>query len=102
MSKLFEIVFSESVKDDLAGFRAYDRRVILDAMETQLTHTPTIEAGKRKLLRNLAPPFEAIPPVWQLRIGFFRVFYDVNEAEHRVYVRAIRRKTAHTRTEEIL
>ena len=37
-----------------------------------------------------------------LRIGEFRVFYDVNEAEARVMVRAIRHKPPHKTTEEIL
>ena len=82
--------------------RAHDGQTILDAIETQLTHAPNVATEKRKLLHNLLPPFEAIPPIWQLRVGAFRVFYDVQEEEHRVYVRAIRRKPAHRNTEEIL
>jgi mRNA-degrading endonuclease RelE of RelBE toxin-antitoxin system len=35
-------------------------------------------------------------------VGVFRVFYDVNEEERRVYVRAIRRKPGRLKTEEIL
>ena len=67
-----------------------------------MIHTPTFATKPRKLLRNLAPPFDAIPPIWQLRVGPFRVFDDVQEAERRVYVRAIRHKPAHRQTEEIL
>ena len=100
--RLLALAFSEGVKADLEGLRAYDCRILLEAIETQLTHAPHVETKKCKLLRNLAPPFEAIPPIWQLRVGAFRVFYDVNEEEHRVYVRAIRRKPAHLKTEEIL
>ena len=102
MSRLFALEWSEGVKEDLGGLRAYDCRIVLEAIETQLTHAPHIETRKRKLLRNLTPPFEAIPPIWQLSVGAFRVFYDVNEEEHRVSVRAIRRKPAHLKTEEIL
>ncbi len=102
MAKTFEVVFSEGVKKDLRGLRAYECRIILDAIETQLTHAPLVETNKRKLLHNLVPPFEAIPPIWQLRVGAFRVFYDVNTEERRVSVRAIRRKPAHLKTEEIL
>lgn len=98
----FAISFSEGVKDDLHDLRAYDRRVLLDAIETQLVHMPNVQTRHRKLLHNLVPPFEAIPPIWQLRVGAFRVFYDVNEEERRVYIRAIRRKPAHRNTEEIL
>ena len=102
MSRLFSLEFSEGVRGDLAGLRTYDCRILLEAIETQLTHAPHVETKNRKLLRNLVPPFEAIPPIWQLRVGAFRVFYDVNEEGRRVHVRAIRRKPAHLRTEEIL
>ena len=102
MAARFEIVVSEGVKEDLKALRAYDRQMILDTIEIQLMHTPTIATKQRKLLRNLAPPFDAIPPIWQLRVGTFRVFYDVQEAEHRVSVRAIHHKHAHRQTEEIL
>jgi len=102
MKAQFEILLSEGVRGDLQGFRAYDRHMILDAIETQLTQHPNVETKNRKLLRNLVPPFEAIPPIWQLRVGAFRVFYDVDEDDHRAYVRAIRRKSAHRATQEIL
>ena len=98
----FTIVFSHGVQDDLKKLRAYDRRSLLEAIETHLMHTPHVETTRRKRLRNLAPPFEAIPPIWQLRAGAFRVFYDINEHERRVSVRAVRRKPGHLKTEEIL
>ena len=102
MIRPYAIEFSEGVKEDIKRLRGYDSRIILEAIETQLTHTPHVETKHRKLLRNLVPPFEAIAPIWQLRVGAFRVFYDVNEEERRVSVRAIRRKPAHLKTEEIL
>ena len=98
----FAILVSESVKSDLQTLRAYDRRMLLDAIETQLAHAPHTATKNRKLLRNLTPPFEATPPIWQLRVGAFRVFYDVEAEVRRVYIRAIRRKPAHHHTEEIL
>jgi mRNA-degrading endonuclease RelE of RelBE toxin-antitoxin system len=98
----FALAFAKGVKEDWKGLRAYDRRIVLEAIEAQLRHAPHVETKQRKLVHNLAPPFEAIPPIWQLRVGAFRVFYDVNEEERRVYVRAIRRKPAHLKTEEIL
>ena len=102
MSRRFAVEFSEGVKKDLAHLRAYDCRILLEAIEMQPTHTPHVETKKRKLLHNLIPPFEAIPPIWQLHVGTFRVFYDVNEEARKVYVRAIRRKPLHLTTEEIL
>ena len=102
MKRLFTIVFAESVKEDLKGLRAYDRRLLLDIIEKQLTHAPNMATKQRKLLHALVPPFEAMLPIWQLRVGAFRVFYDVNEKECQVYIRAIRRKPNHLKTEEIL
>ena len=102
MRQPFTIVFAESVKEDLKGLRTYDRRLLLDAIEGQLTHTPNVATTQRKLLHHLVPPFEAIPPIWQLRVGAFRVFYDVSKEERQVCVRAIRRKPPHLKSEEIL
>ena len=41
-------------------------------------------------------------PVWELRIGEYRVFYDVDEQLSLVMVRAIRHKPPHKTMEEIL
>ena len=102
MASPFAILFSEGVRGDVRAFRAYDRERLLDAIKTQLTCAPIGETGRRTCLRNLVPPFEAVPPIWQLRVGTFRVFYDVDERARAVYVRAIRRKPSHLNTEEIL
>ncbi len=99
---VFEIEFARSVEKDLSGFRALDRNRILKAIEEQLSREPCVEARNRKPLVNLIPPFEAVPPVWELRIGEHRILYDVDEDEGIVYVRALRRKTPHKTTEEIL
>jgi hypothetical protein len=70
-------------------------------IEKQLTHEPAGETGKRKMLSGLVPPWEQVRPVWQLRVGGLRVFYDVDESARVVIVRAVRRKER-KRTEEIL
>ena len=102
MKQLFPIVFAEGVKKDLEALRAYDRRLLLDAIERHLAPAPNVVTKQRKLLHSLVPPFEAILPIWQLRVGVFRVFYDVSAEERQVYVRAVRRKPPHLKTEEIL
>jgi hypothetical protein len=73
------------------------RKVVLRGFGDRIVRT-----RNRKQLVNLIPPFEAIPPVWELRIREYRVFYDVSEEERIVYVRAVRRKLAHRSTGEIL
>ena len=87
---------------DLKRLTAYYRRGVLDATETQLRDSPTAPARNRKLLVNLIPPWPAEPPIWELRVGSYRVFYDVSAAEEVVSVRAIRKKPAGKTAEEIL
>ena len=99
---VFEIEFAKSVEKDLSGFRAFDRNRILKAIEEQLSRVPCVETRNRKPLVSLIPPFEAVPPVWELRIGEYRIFYDVDENEGIVYVRALRQKPPHKTPEEIL
>nr|VFJ97322.1 MAG: hypothetical protein BECKH772C_GA0070978_1001213 [Candidatus Kentron sp. H] len=68
-----------------------EQKIILDAVDTQLAYPPTVETGNRKSMRpnRLAP--------WELRIGDFKVFYDVVESpESCVYIRAIGIKAHNT------
>ena len=99
---MYEIEYTEDVAGDLAGLRAYERARILDRIEEQLTHEPTRQTRNKKMLIGLAPPWEHIEPVWELRIGEYRVFYDVDEEASVVVIRAIRHKPPHKTTEDIL
>lgn len=98
---MFSIRYEEAALVELAEFRLFERRRILDVVDVQLAEEPNVETRKRKLLAGVAPLCEAVLPVWQLRVGDFRVFYDVDETENVVVVRAIRRK-GRKRTKEIL
>jgi len=99
---VYAIRFGVSVVKDLKGLSPYHRNVILQAITTRLSHEPTSPAKHRRLLVNLTPPWYAVPPVWELRVGEYRVFYDVSEAQRTVHVRAVRKKPSEKRTEEIL
>lgn len=99
---MYEIRYSPSVTADLKAIRLFLRRRILDAVNEQLSHVPARETRRRKILHGLAPPFEADPPIWELRIGDYRVFYDVDEIGRIVYIRAVRHKPTHRATEDIL
>ena len=99
---MYEIVFAAGVRRDLKRLRPFDRGQVIDEIESQLARSPGKATTKRKVLHNLVPPFEAVPPVWQLRVGDLRVFYDVDEDERMVFVRAVRHKPGHKTTEEIL
>ena len=99
---VYRIRFAKGVDGDLKRIPPFHKNRILDGVEKQLTHQPTVQTKNRKVLESMVPPWEAVPPIWELRIGDYRVSYDVSEEEEIVYVRAIRRKPAGKKTEEIL
>ncbi len=99
---MFTISYAESIADDLASIRAFERRHLLEQIDRQLSHEPTRETRNRKILRGLTPPWEHVEPIWELRVNQYRVFYDVDKASEQVVVRAVRHKPPHKTTEEIL
>lgn len=99
---MYTIEYAEGVIDDLAAIRLHVRNQVLDKIEEQLKHEPERQTRNRKVLVGLIPPWEHVQPVWELRIGEYRVFYDVDKTASVVVVRAIRHKPPHKTTEEIL
>ncbi|MBI2899968.1 MAG: type II toxin-antitoxin system RelE/ParE family toxin [Planctomycetes bacterium] len=99
---MYLLEIAGSARRELAEIRAFERTAIAREIQEQLTREPTVPTRKRKLLEGVKPTFEAKPPVWELRIGEIRVFYDVDEGTMTVFVRAIRWKPPHKTTEEIL
>lgn len=97
----YEILIHELAAVEVEQLRAYDQGRVLDGIEEQLSHQPTVPTRRRKCLVGLTPSFEHVLPVWELRIGAFRVFYDADEASKRVHVRAVRHKDAIQRTKDI-
>ena len=98
---MFAILYEEAAQQDLADLRPFEQRRVLDEVDTQLRAKPMTPTRRKKILVGILPPWNAVRPVWQLRVGDLRVFYDVNEAPREVVVRAVRRKGTRT-TEEIL
>ena len=74
--RVYSIDFAEDAIDDVACFRKAERQLILDAIDRQLTHEPAVATTNRKRLRpnRLAE--------WELRIGRYRVFYDVMDPDN--------------------
>ncbi len=93
---------NKTVTQNLKELRAYERKQILNSIDKQLMHEPTVKTKHRKPIIGLIPPWEHVEPIWELSIDDFRVFYDVDEATMVVNIRAIRRKPPHKTTEEIL
>ncbi|MCI0421193.1 MAG: hypothetical protein L0387_07620 [Acidobacteria bacterium] len=80
----YQIEYSPDVQDDLLILTSRQRRAVLDAVDKQLGHQPTVETRNRKPMR----PNPVAP--WELRVGSLRVSYDVEESPgHRVFIRAV-------------
>jgi mRNA-degrading endonuclease RelE of RelBE toxin-antitoxin system len=77
----FQIVITPNAQQDLKALRAYDQRTILQEIRTQLTHEPTRVSRSR--IKKLTQP--AISQ-YRLRVGEFRVYYDVDEVSQHVIV----------------
>lgn len=99
---MFTVLFSRDVENDLKTISAFYRNKILDEIKKQLTQNPTSLTKNKKVLVNLIPPWEADSMVWEMRVGEYRVFYDVDESIQTVFIRAIRKKPPGITTEEIL
>lgn len=79
----YSIAFSKISLSHLKSFTAREQNIIRDTLIEQLSYEPTIPTKNRKEMR---PNWLA---VWELRIGDFRVYYDVDEEESIVDIRAI-------------
>jgi mRNA-degrading endonuclease RelE of RelBE toxin-antitoxin system len=85
----YRIEVALQADDDLAEMKAFHRAEILDAIDEYLTHTPTVVSRSRiKRLRLLDPP------AYRLRVGDYRVYYDVDETSSTVMVLRILSKAA--------
>jgi mRNA-degrading endonuclease RelE of RelBE toxin-antitoxin system len=80
----YRIDYSPDAEDHLRALTARQQSTVLDAVNAQLTHQPSVPTRNRKLMRpnRLAP--------WELRAGIRRVYYDLEEdPEAVVHVRAV-------------
>jgi mRNA-degrading endonuclease RelE of RelBE toxin-antitoxin system len=98
---VYTIGIRPPAKAELDRFRVTDQRRITDAIRSNLSYDPTVPSRNRKPLPDLRPGFEHQGEVWELRVGEYRAFYDVSEADRAVRVRAVRYKPPHKTTEEI-
>jgi mRNA-degrading endonuclease RelE of RelBE toxin-antitoxin system len=71
----YRIQFTSSAEKHFAQLTAREQAIVLNAVKVQLRHEPKKETRNRKVLRPnpLAP--------WELRVGFLRVFYEVDALE---------------------
>src|ERR1051325_4830587 len=83
---MFQIAFTPEALNDLEVIKNFDAARIIGEIEGQLAGEPDKPTRNRKRLRpnKLAE--------WELRVGDFRVFYDVVSAEQAVRIVAIGHK----------
>ena len=79
----YEPLLSDDAVRHLAGFRAGERRAVTQAIDRQLRDQPTTPSRNRKPLRE--NPLAS----WELRVGRFRVLYNVSEDDQQVEIVAI-------------
>jgi mRNA-degrading endonuclease RelE of RelBE toxin-antitoxin system len=80
---MLQIEFTLEAIDDLRSLAKFDQQRIVAAVENQLPHQATMQSRNRKRLRpnQLAE--------WELRVGDFRVFYDVDTGRAVAKIKAI-------------
>lgn len=87
---MYEIEFTPESVQDLRYFKKFEQNIIIDAIQTQLPYEPVVETLNR-FRRN--PPDIA---EWELRIGVFRVFYNLDEVIQIVSIERIGEKQNNT------
>ena len=86
----YQIEYTESAIDDIAYFKKYERGLIVTAIEEQLTYEPIREVRNRK-------PMEANALArWEVRVGKYRIFYDVEVLDRVVLIKAVGWKAHNT------
>ena len=80
---MFHLEITESARDDLRFLQPFAQRRILDEIAQQLPNEPLTATRHRKPLR----PNDL--SAWELRVGTYRIFYDVEEERATVRVKAI-------------
>ncbi len=86
MAEPFAVNFTAGAEADVEWFNAYARRIILDGVELHLRHQPTLGTRRIKALRD--NPIAG----WELRLGDYRVLYDVDETSRIVMIHVVGEK----------
>jgi mRNA-degrading endonuclease RelE of RelBE toxin-antitoxin system len=84
--KSYTIEVTEDAQVDLSYYTTFERKTIVVDIRALLTHQPATETRNRKKLRD--NPIST----WELRIGRYRVFYEVDETNLTVTIVAVGHK----------
>jgi mRNA-degrading endonuclease RelE of RelBE toxin-antitoxin system len=80
---MFVLDYTDSALEDLAYFRKYEQTLIVDGVDRQLQYEPDKVTRNRKALdpNNLSQ--------WELRIGIYRILYDIIANQRIVTIKAV-------------
>lgn len=76
----YNIEVNEESKEDLNYYTVAERKIVVSQIRVQLEDQPSTETRNRKKLRD--NPMAT----WELRIGKFRIFYEVDDSTHLVTI----------------
>ncbi|MFN3331557.1 MAG: type II toxin-antitoxin system RelE family toxin [Caldilinea sp.] len=82
---MYRIEFSEAAERDLKWYSRREQNIILDGIKTNLRNEPTTVTLNRKPCRR--EPGQLAD--WELRIGVYRVYYNVDEVVQVVAIERI-------------
>lgn len=83
---MYDIDFTSDAIEDLQSLRKHEQNTVIDGIEQQLRYEPTTETRNRKRMRP------NVIAEWELRIGDFRVLYNVDGQVRIVEVQRIGEK----------
>jgi mRNA-degrading endonuclease RelE of RelBE toxin-antitoxin system len=86
----FAVEFTKRARENMKMLRKREQQIVYDAIAIQLVNRPEHSTRNRKRLED-----NALAP-WELRVGNFRVFYDVDGETERVVVIAVGKKEHNT------
>jgi mRNA-degrading endonuclease RelE of RelBE toxin-antitoxin system len=76
----YNIEVTEEAKRDLNYYTVAERKIVVSQIRVELEDQPSTETRNRKKLRD--NPIAT----WELRIGKFRIFYEVEHSRHLVAI----------------
>jgi len=86
----YRIEYQPAAAADIAALRAHDRAIVLTAIGAALQYEPTVVTRNRKPVVAVGAAADT-GITWELRVGAFRVYYDVELPAAVVIIRVVRK-----------
>lgn len=89
---MYTVEFTYEAEDDLGWFSRREQNIILDGIESNLIYEPNVITRNRHPCRD----DKAKIADWELRLGVFRVFYNIEESVQIISIERIGKKPNNT------